>query len=110
MPKLTPRRALRKGKRQHRHPDRNRRRWTRDQLVRRSGGRCEYCGEQVDFTGTGDRQATIDHVLPRSQGGTDVLANLKLACKACNQDKGAQALAEWLNADDANDDASEVTA
>jgi 5-methylcytosine-specific restriction endonuclease McrA len=31
---------------------------------------------------------TIDHVIPVSQGGTDDLANLKLAHMICNAKKG----------------------
>lgn len=30
------------------------------------------------------REATIEHVLPKSQGGTNAWSNLKMACKGCN--------------------------
>jgi 5-methylcytosine-specific restriction endonuclease McrA len=35
-----------------------------------------------------DNWATIEHLTPKSQGGTDDLANLVLACKLCNSSRG----------------------
>jgi hypothetical protein len=32
----------------------------------------------------------IDHIHPRSRGGSDRVANLALACEACNRKKGSQ--------------------
>lgn len=40
---------------------------------------CQYCGVQP-----GAEELTIDHVLPRSQGGTSTWDNCVLACVACN--------------------------
>ncbi|MCG9132166.1 HNH endonuclease [Candidatus Poribacteria bacterium] len=40
---------------------------------------------------TGSRRpmrAFADHILPRSQGGTDHPKNLQLLCQACNSTKG----------------------
>lgn len=34
-----------------------------------------------------DNWATIEHLTPRSEGGTDELANLALACKLCNSSR-----------------------
>lgn len=34
------------------------------------------------------RNMTIDHVIPRSKGGTDAPDNLQLLCAACNSTKG----------------------
>ncbi len=56
--------------------------------MRRTGGRCEYCSALVEMR-EGPKQATIDHVVPRSKGGLDVLENLRLACHDCNQEKGS---------------------
>jgi 5-methylcytosine-specific restriction endonuclease McrA len=53
---------------------------TRKNVLRRDGHRCQYCG---------DRDAlTIDHVLPRSRGGSDTWENLVAACARCNSRKG----------------------
>jgi hypothetical protein len=56
----------------------------KDQVRDRANGLCEYCHavEKWQFV-----QFTIDHVLPKSQGGTDNLDNLALACFHCNRQK-----------------------
>lgn len=40
--------------------------------------RCQYCGDRAD---------SIDHVLPRSRGGSDEWDNLAAACRECNSVK-----------------------
>ena len=34
------------------------------------------------------RSATLDHVIPKSKGGMDVMGNLRLACYGCNSARG----------------------
>ena len=36
------------------------------------------------------RNLTVDHVVPRSKGGSDYIDNLQLLCVACNSMKGTQ--------------------
>ena len=43
---------------------------------------CQYCGVQPGAGAT-----TIDHVIPRSQGGTTSWTNCVAACEACNARK-----------------------
>lgn len=38
---------------------------------------------------------TLDHLIPRSRGGTDELENLAPAHKSCNSSRGAMALDKW---------------
>ena len=52
-------------------------------LFGRQEGYCNGCRIPFPF-----RNFTIDHVTPRSQGGTDHLENLQLLCGACNSTKG----------------------
>ena len=52
---------------------------TRRGVLRRDGHRCGYCG-----TGA----TTIDHVVPRSRGGSDSWENLVACCLGCNNAKG----------------------
>ncbi len=55
------------------------------------GRRCVYCG-----TGLGLDNATLDHVMPVSRGGTHLPGNLVSACQPCNQRKGALLPAEFF--------------
>ena len=50
---------------------------------------CIYCGEKHH-----EHDLTIDHVHPRTMGGTNITSNCVPACRACNQSKGSQ---DWLN-------------
>jgi 5-methylcytosine-specific restriction endonuclease McrA len=66
----------------------------------RDGNRCHICGKQVnkkDFTRTaegrfvaGPKYPTVDHVIPKSKGGSHDMTNLKLAHKSCNSQKSAK--------------------
>lgn len=62
-------------------------------LVERDGDRCGICRRRVDITlksGTrGSRRGpSVDHIVPRSLGGSDDLANLRLTHWGCNQKRG----------------------
>jgi 5-methylcytosine-specific restriction endonuclease McrA len=46
---------------------------------------CQYCGIQPGRT-----QLTVDHVIPRSQGGLTTWDNVVLACRDCNHKKGGR--------------------
>jgi 5-methylcytosine-specific restriction endonuclease McrA len=52
-------------------------------LHRKYGNQCWYC--QRHFP---DGLLTIEHLIPRSQGGTNALTNLRLACEPCNAAEG----------------------
>lgn len=58
---------------------------TRALVRERAGRRCEYChaDERWQFVAF-----TIDHVVPRSEGGSDDEVNLALACRNCNERRG----------------------
>lgn len=57
-------------------------------LVARDGPRCCWCGEDTTPGVSGPRQATIEHLLPRSKGGALVPGNLAVACYGCNNGRG----------------------
>lgn len=58
---------------------------------------CFYCG--VAFAPAGPDHRTVDHRVPRSQGGTDSLRNLVFACYACNQRKRDRPEDEFLTSE-----------
>ncbi|MGV3538926.1 MAG: HNH endonuclease [Rufibacter sp.] len=53
---------------------------TRQNIMRRDGYRCQYCGTS--------RNLTLDHLVPRSRGGESSWYNLTTACSRCNSKKG----------------------
>ena len=66
----------------------------RGKVWRRARGLCAHCGVPCTRL-SGDTQGTIDHVVPRSRGGSHELANLQLLCRDCNRRKGAGPDRPW---------------
>ena len=56
--------------------------FSRRNVFKRDHYTCQYCGLQP-----GTEELSIDHVIPRSQGGTSTWENCVLACVACNKRK-----------------------
>jgi 5-methylcytosine-specific restriction endonuclease McrA len=56
--------------------------FSRRNIYKRDRYTCQYCGIQP-----GSEELTIDHVLPRSQGGLSTWENCVLACISCNKHK-----------------------
>ena len=54
----------------------------RYQVLRDSGGRCCLCGATLY-----DRPLDVDHIIPRSRGGKNDIANLQVLCSKCNRSK-----------------------
>lgn len=55
----------------------------RAQIYMRDVYKCQYCGEAKSASAL-----TLDHILPRAQGGLSVPENLVTACEKCNGRKG----------------------
>lgn len=60
----------------------------REYLLEKWKRKCAYCG-----TKTG--RLEIDHIVPKSKGGTDRVSNLTLSCLRCNQKKGNRTATEF---------------
>jgi 5-methylcytosine-specific restriction endonuclease McrA len=60
--------------------DAHRRKITRRAVFARDGWECQYCGCRS--------QLTVDHVIPRSKGGTSDWENIVASCAPCNRRKG----------------------
>lgn len=56
----------------------------------KTNGRCAYCGDVFD-----ENNYSIDHLLPKSKGGSDCEENLFLSCKSCNSRKKNRTLKEF---------------
>mgnify|MGYP001611722982 CR=1 FL=1 len=66
-------------------------------ILERDGWRCFYCGGRLVRTPNSltTNQATIDHIVPASRGGTDENKNLVAACRRCNSQKHTKTLDEY---------------
>jgi len=69
----------------------------RERLFAEQRGLCYYCGEPMLLAKIGQGQAqpprlaTLDHIIPRSLGGTNApTMNCVAACRQCNQERGTQ--------------------
>jgi len=65
----------------------------REAVYERDGLTCQYCNKKVILTKDIRRkedyllQASIDHVIPRNDGGEDSMENCVTACRSCNSRK-----------------------
>ena len=57
----------------------------RDTIKYSFGGLCAYC--------RCERATTVDHLRPKSKGGSSLRSNLVPACRSCNHSKGSE---DWL--------------
>lgn len=57
-------------------------------ILKRDAYTCQYCGRN------GGERMTIDHVIPKSQGGRTIWENVVSCCRSCNLKKGNKRHAE----------------
>ncbi|AFZ51082.1 RNA-guided endonuclease IscB [Dactylococcopsis salina] len=62
----------------------------REYLLEKWGRQCVYCSVK-------DVPLEIEHIKPKSKGGSNRISNLTLACNECNQDKGNQEIEDFLS-------------
>ncbi len=62
--------------------DTHRRKITRRAVFARDDWTCQYCGSRSNLT--------VDHVIPRSKGGSSSWDNIVASCAPCNRRKGDQ--------------------
>ena len=55
-------------------------------IFNRSNNKCVYCGAKA---------TEIDHIVPRTKGGTNSVHNLVASCRACNQMKSNKTLKDF---------------
>jgi 5-methylcytosine-specific restriction endonuclease McrA len=59
--------------------------FNRRNLFARDGNQCQYCGKKFAIS-----ELSLDHVIPRSQGGKTTWDNIVCACVSCNVKKGGR--------------------
>ncbi|WP_039932885.1 RNA-guided endonuclease IscB, partial [Limnospira maxima] len=62
----------------------------REYLLFKWGRTCAYCGAQ-------NVPLEVEHIQPRSKGGSDRVSNLTMACHSCNQAKGNGDIRDFLS-------------
>ena len=55
--------------------------FSKKNVIVRDGFKCAYCGNDRE-------RLTIDHIIPKSRGGTTDFENCVSSCKPCNNKKG----------------------
>ncbi len=59
--------------------------FNRRNIFARDNNQCQYCGKKFPTS-----ELSLDHVLPRSQGGNSSWENIVCACVSCNVKKGGR--------------------
>ncbi len=60
----------------------------KEYLLEKWGRKCAYCGKI-------NVPLEVEHIVPRSRGGTDRVSNLTISCKVCNLKKGKRTAEEF---------------
>jgi 5-methylcytosine-specific restriction endonuclease McrA len=63
--------------------------FSRKNVFIRDEGKCQYCNAEVSVN-----DYTLDHIHPKTRGGTTSWENVVVSCYACNQKKGEKTLKE----------------
>ena len=58
---------------------------SRQNIFKRDQYCCQYCG--IDLN---NKDATVDHVIPKCKGGSSTWINMVASCRACNLFKGSK--------------------
>jgi len=72
--------------------------WTHNEIAAAGTGLCPYCGIQIGMI-YDSIVMHIDHIIPLSRGGTNLIENLEPICVTCNlskHDKTKEEYLEWL--------------
>jgi len=71
---------------------------TRQGVLDRTGYRCHLCKKRVRLNGNPNHALyfQVDHIIPRSKGGTHTWDNVATCCRSCNGKKGNKAVGDQL--------------
>lgn len=62
-----------------------------EEILEKDGYKCQYCGEELSVL-----EASIDYIVPATQGGEMTVENLVTACRICNVKKADKELRRYL--------------
>lgn len=57
------------------------------QALEQAEYKCQSCGKKLDYA-----TSLVDHIKPKSEGGTSQVSNIQILCEECNQAKVLKAL------------------
>jgi len=60
----------------------------RQYLLEKWGHKCAYCSKD-------NTPLEVEHIVPRTRGGSDRVSNLTISCRRCNQKKGSRTAEEF---------------
>ena len=56
--------------------------------LRRQKNRCAWCGKLTSFEAGYHNQPSLDHIVPIGKSGPNSMANTRMLCKPCNNERG----------------------
>jgi HNH endonuclease len=59
-------------------------------ILQETNCKCYYCGAEINYG-----NVEMEHVIPKSRGGSNRMLNIVSACKKCNRLKGIKLIEEW---------------
>lgn len=71
--------------------------YIRVRLAEAQNWKCCWCGCNTTGSYGLKHSATTEHVIPRSNGGTDDVDNLAMACSKCNHKRGTQEVDTFMD-------------
>lgn len=71
------------------HTHNRKMKYSRPSVFKRDKYTCQYCGKTYK-----KNELTVDHIVPRAQGGKSSWMNITTACKPCNSKKADKTLEE----------------
>lgn len=71
--------------------------WLRCRLSEAQNWKCCWCGCETTDVRKVWNASTLEHVIPKSLGGSDDSDNLVMACNRCNNARGNMPAEEFLN-------------
>jgi 5-methylcytosine-specific restriction endonuclease McrA len=70
--------------------------YIRTRLSESQNWKCCWCGCHTTEQRGKNNSTTVEHIIPRSVGGSDDWENLAMACHSCNSRRGSQTVQDFM--------------